>query len=143
MSTATRAKRKDSGSWAIAGNTCAAITASSGRAAVRRSAASSSSSVVTDAGAARGRPPARQEGVAQRLHQIRTLIAAAQQSRPREDSGDRLLDEVLRALARAAQRRRGPQEGTEVRADDLGIEPLRDGPRSSARSPEPADGQRS
>ena len=50
MSTATRAKRKDSGSWAIAGNTCAAITASSGRAAVRRSAASSSSSVATTRG---------------------------------------------------------------------------------------------
>ena len=28
MSTATRARRKDSGSWAIAGNTCPAITAS-------------------------------------------------------------------------------------------------------------------
>ena len=50
MSTATKARRKDSGSWAIAGKTCAAITASSGRAAVRRSAASSSSSVITTRG---------------------------------------------------------------------------------------------
>src|ERR1700733_2716010 len=50
MSTATRANRKDSGSRSIAGNTCAAITASSGRAAVQRSAVSSSSSVVTTRG---------------------------------------------------------------------------------------------
>src|ERR1700686_1919319 len=51
MSTATSAKRKDSGSRAIAGNTCPVITASSGRAPVRRSAGSNSSSGVT----ARGR----------------------------------------------------------------------------------------
>ena len=51
ISTATRAKRKDSGNRAIAGNTCPVITASSGRASVRRSAGSSSSSGVT----ARGR----------------------------------------------------------------------------------------
>ena len=40
----------------------------------------------------RGRPPARQEGVAHRLNQIRKLILAAQPPRPRQDPGDRVLD---------------------------------------------------
>ena len=75
-------------------------------------------------GTARGPPPACQERVAQRSHQVRALIAAAERPRPRQDPGDRLLDEVLRALARVTQGRRGPQEGTEVRAQALGIKPL-------------------
>jgi hypothetical protein len=129
MSTATRAKRKDSGSWAIAGNTCAVVTASSGPAPVRRSAASSCSSVPTTRGAARGRPPAGHKGVAQRLPQIRKLILTAQKPRPRENPDHRLLDQILRALPRATQRPRSPKRATKMHAQDLRIEPFHAGPK--------------
>ena len=128
MSTATRAKRKDSGSWAIAGNTCAAITASSGRAAVRLSAVSSSSSVATREGRRAAVLRLVMKVLRSACIRYASSLPAVHESRPREDPGGRLLDEVLRTLPRAAQRRRGPQEATEVLAQDLGIEPLQSGP---------------
>ena len=108
---------------------------------MRLSVVSSSSSVAPGEGR-RAAVLTRHEGVAQRLRQIRKLIPAAQPPRPREDPGDRLLDEVLRALARVAQRRRGPQEATEVRAEDLGIEPLQSRTGKGQPRPGRADGQR-
>ena len=127
MSTATRTNRKDSGSRSIAGNTCPAITASSGRAAVRRSAVSSSSSVVTTRGRRLAVLLLDKKVFRSACVRYASSFPPRSHLRPRQDPGDRVLDEVLRALARVTQCRRGPQEWTEVRTDGLGIEPLRAG----------------
>ena len=143
MSTATRARRKDSGSRAIAGNTCPVITASSGRAPVRRSAGSNSSSGAT----ARGRREAVLVLVTKVLRSA--CVRYASSSPPRSHRGRaRILATVSwtrsSALSRESHsadaiRNRRPRCAPRVSGSSRCI-PGREGP---VRGPGPADGQRS
>ena len=143
MSTATRARRKDSGSRAIAGNTCPAITASSGRAPVRRSAASRLLERRDRAGTARGGPRCSSRRCCAALasdtqaHPRRVATAAAQ------DPGDRAPGRgpprsraSHTAPTRSATAR--PRCAPRVSGSSRCI-PGREGP---VRGPGPADGQR-
>ena len=72
--------------------------------------------------AARARAPRQQERVAQRAHEVGELVLPVQPARLREHARGRLLHQVLRLLARAAQRPRHAVEAVEVRHERLWVE---------------------
>ena len=121
MSTATSARRKSSGSSAIAPYTACASSASSGRS--RRSAVGKVE--LLDAGrdlrAPRRGAPRGQERVAQHPHEVGELVVAAQQTRAREHAREGLLNEVLGVVGRAAQGPRRPVEAVDVSGQRLGV----------------------